>query len=353
MEVALFFDSTFRQDLVDEDGNIAGSNSGLTVLKKAMSCFERPMIIGSERRECNGFDVVPLQNGYDVNDTLVISFNALKSLEIYQATRQLKWKHPKIMNVFWWGIDEESDVRVRRMQAMSFGMFPTYCDSPLNMQEAKQDVAKLVSPAMNRNMLVDWRWLGIDEPLVGKRVENDVAVVVYPAMWLFGWKKPDVWLEIMETVAAARAVDARMALHPLAKGSEPYRGKSWLSVTDLLPRSEYEQAVLSTDVFLATSKMESYGMQYWELLVSGAVGVFCRAAWSEQVLGADYPFLFSSVAEGKEMMIAVLDDLQYARQLVRPYAETVRRDHVGDQWAQGLVEFADRAFDSYRPKKKG
>ena len=56
-----------------------------------------------------------------------------------------------------------------------------------------------------------------------------------------------------------------------------------LSIYDLVEqpptREEYLQLIANRGAFLSTSKYESFGIYYLELLCSGAVGVFMKAPW--------------------------------------------------------------------------
>ena len=68
--------------------------------------------------------------------------------------------------------------------------------------------------------------------------------------------------------------------------------KKWAWVGPLRPAARSTTTTSTTTAFLATAADESYGLEYLEALVAGAVGVFPDLPWARALLPEGYPFLY-------------------------------------------------------------
>lgn len=329
MKVAFEFSSTFRQELVDRDGRLVGENSGVHLLRRLMALFPDPILLGAERRQADGFTVMPLDD-IDVNQTLVVCFDPLQTPEMYRRLKKSHWHYPKLVNFVWFNVGEYTDRLTRTLLAVSCSMFPTFCNSSRTLTEVRQEIVARVSPAAARQAQLSFAPLGIDvsqEPQ--PRVAHEVPTVLYPAMWLFARKDPERWLRIVIDVADRVPITALMRLTGSHLTQEDARVAMahGVHVTPLLPREELPAANAATDLFLATSKDESYGLQYLELLYAGVAGLFPDRAWASTILPDWYPYRYASTADAQTMLHYMATHLPEVRASLSGLPAWIKENH--------------------------
>jgi hypothetical protein len=350
MRVAIKTGSTFGRALIDEKGQLTGTHSGLSIVRRLLKLFDDPILIVDEPMEyveLDGFDAMTLGE-IDVNQTLVINMDVVDSLDLYRRLRRDTWRlRPTVMNLVWWNVSEFRDDIDRRSMAASFSTFPTFCNSQRTQMEVHSLVARHCTPAQIAETVRHTAWanLGIEMPKnlpAQVWAEGGAPVVAYPAMWLFARKRPQMWAEIVGSVAKRVPLQGWMRLHndALTKAEAVgLTGLDWLSVRGLAPtRDDWWLEAAAGDVFLATSEDESYGLQYLELLWAGQLGVFPDRPWATNILPPGYPLLYENKAGAETMM-------HYA--LARPAdaALAVERAFGGDMAGWLVKHHSKSTFD--------
>jgi hypothetical protein len=187
--------------------------------------------------------------------------------------------------------------------------------------------------------------LGIRLEDVQPRHEPEVPVVLYPAMYTRARKRPEMFFDIVSAVAKrtpivveARLAEADMITEPAMKLGR----QRWAKVRPLVPRRvEYWEALSHTTAFVATSEDESYGLEYVEALVAGAIGILPDLPWSRAIVPSDYPFFFKTPAEAEEMLYRAVTDTEGCRRQLDSCANgsfiTWLRDHHDDSHFEAAI----------------
>lgn len=129
-----------------------------------------------------------------------------------------------------------------------------------------------------------------------------------------------------------RAKDMGMAGLP---ESHPYL------VRDQPAREVYEAEAGTYGFFISTSRSESYGLYYVELLLSGVVGLFLTAPWVRALL-PDYPFVFESRKELTQAAIALHGNYAEARRLLRDYLEGRESRYRASTFHSTMIKVIER-----------
>src|SRR5690606_6196947 len=139
-----------------------------------------------------------------------------------------------------------------------------------------------------------------------------VPVVLYPAIYLSARKRPEMFLVVVEQVAKRLPIRAAARLiesHLISDWAfRPSRHAGSRGVPPTASREDYWSALARTTAFLATAAEESYGLQYVEALVAGAVGVFPDLPWARAILPEGYPFLYRDTAEAEQMLFRAVTE---------------------------------------------
>ena len=116
------------------------------------------------------------------------------------------------------------------------------------------------------------------------REEPTVPIVLYPAIYLSDRKQPQVFLDVVERVHKRTPINVEARLHEshlISEKAMRLSRKDWAWVGPLTAtREDYWHRLARTTAFLATAVEESYGLEYVEALVAGAVGVFPDRPWA-------------------------------------------------------------------------
>ena len=274
---------------VDSDGHVADHDAGATLVRRLLRIFPGSVLIGDGPRSCVGFAVRPLEL-VDPADTVVINMAVLESTSIWRTLAR-SGREPKIMNFVWKNTSSINHPVERAGIALSCALFPTFANSERTAGEVQEMIDRWTIPALAEKADVSWVNLGIRLDHVLPRRDPDVPVVLYPAIYLSERKQPQVFLDVVERLARRTPLRVEARLHESHLASETAMRLSlrdWAWVGPLTAtREDYWAALARTTAFLATATDESYGLEYIEALVAGAVGVLptvrgparsCRAA---------------------------------------------------------------------------
>ncbi|MEP7766111.1 glycosyltransferase family 1 protein [Sanguibacter sp. 25GB23B1] len=343
----------YRDVLVTADGHVSGFDAGATLVRRLLRLFPGSLLIGPGPRRCAGFDMIPLEF-VDGDDTVVISMDVIDSVSIWRALK-VGCAEPKVMNFVWWNTSQFTHPVERAGLALSCGLFPTFANSERTANEVREIVTKLTVPPIAEQARIGWVNLGIRLEHVQPHADPTTPVVLYPAIYLSERKQPQLFVDVVERVVKRTPIKVEARLHESHLTSElamRLSRRSWAWVGPLTAtREDYWEALARTTAFLATANEESYGLEYIEALVAGAVGVFPDRAWVRAILPAGYPFVYHSAAEAEEMLYrAVTDTPQCRRELDEAadgdFARWLRARHDDDNFEKA---FADRVAEWFEP----
>jgi len=300
---------------VDAEGHVAGHDAGATLVRRLLRVFPGALLIGPGTRHCDGFDVVPLQF-VDGADTVVINMDVIDSISTWR-TLKANCDEPMLMNFVWWSASQYTHQVERAALALSCALFPTFANSQRTASEVREIVSGWTIQALTERARIAWVNLGIRLEHVQTRQEPSVPVVLYPAIYLSERKQPQLFLDVVERVFKRTPIKVEARLHETHLISEQamrLSRRDWIWVGPLTAsREDYWEALARTTAFLATAKDESYGLQYVEALVAGAVGIFPDRAWVRTIVPAAYPFIYRTPAEAEEMLYRAVTDTAACR----------------------------------------
>ena len=303
-KVAIKYGATSHVPLVDEDGDLIGQHAGITLVRRLLRVFPDSVVIGPAARRCNGFDMVPLEF-IDGDRTVVINMDVIDSMSVWAILRE-SCDDPKIMNFEWVNASEYRHVVQQASLALSFALFPTFANSERTAGEVREMVRSWTVKSLGDEAQLAWVNLGVRLERRQQRHEPETPVVLYPAIYLHDRKQPKVFLDVIERVRKRTPIQVEMRLHEsnlVSATAMRLSGKRWMWVGPLTATREgYWDALSHTTAFLATAKEESYGLQYIEAMVAGAVGIFPNRDWVYPILPEGYPFIYDTLDQAEEML---------------------------------------------------
>ncbi|MDT0165963.1 glycosyltransferase family 1 protein [Actinotalea sp. AC32] len=347
MKVAIRYESA----VVDPDGHVAGHDAGATLVRRLLRVFPGALVVGAGPRRHAGFDVLPLEF-VDGSDTVVITMDVLDSVSVWETLRRT-CDEPKVMNFVWWSTSQNRHRVERSALALSCALFPTFANSERTAAEVRELVAFWTVPQLAEKARVAWVNLGIRLEHVQPRRETSVPVVLYPAIYLSERKQPQLFLDVVTRVARRTPIRVEARLHESHLISDDAMALSrheWAWVGPLTAtREDYWQALARTTAFLATASEESYGLEYIEALVAGAVGVFPDRPWVHAILPPGYPFVYRTPFEAEEMLLRAVTEPDVCRKELDEVAggdfvEWLRARHDDDAFERAIAERVEEWF---------
>ncbi|MBO1753005.1 glycosyltransferase family 1 protein [Actinotalea sp. BY-33] len=300
---------------VDPEGHVTGHDAGATLVRRLLRVFPDALLIGPGPRTCDGFDMIPLEF-VDTEDTVVITMDVLDSLAVWQ-TLHAGGREPRIMNFVWWNTSQCTHLVERAALGLSCALFPTFANSARTATEIREIVEQWTIPPLAGKAEIAWVNLGIRLEHVQPRSEPAVPVVLYPAIYVSERKQPRLFLDVVERVARRTPLRVEARLHESHLISEEAMRLSrhdWSWVGPLTAsREDYWHALARTTAFLATATEESYGLEYVEAMVAGAIGIFPDAAWARAILPTAYPFLYRTAKEAEDMLVRAVTETRACR----------------------------------------
>jgi hypothetical protein len=332
--------------LVDADGHVTGHDAGATLVRRLLRLFPGAQLIApGPPRHCDGFDMLPLEY-VDGSNTVVIAMDVIDSLSIWR-TLKASCEEPKVMNFVWWNTSLYSHPVQRAALALSCALFPTFANSERTATEVREIVSTWTIQALAEKARIAWVNLGIRLEHVRPRHDQSVPVVLYPAIYLSERKQPQVFLDVVERLVKRTPIRVEARLHEshlISEAAMRLSRRRWAWVGPLTAnREDYWEALARTTAFLATATEESYGLEYIEALVAGAVGVFPDRPWVHAILPARYPFIFHTPAEAEEMLYRAVTDTAACRRELDlaadgDFAQWLRARHDEDQFEKAIAD---------------
>jgi len=330
---------------VDAEGHVTGHDAGATLVRRLLRVFPGALLVGPGPRHCAGFDVIPLEF-IDGSETVVINMDVLDSLGVWQ-TLKANCDEPRLMNFVWWNTSQFTHQVQRATLALSCALFPTFANSERTASEVREIVSAWAVQPLAEKARIAWVNLGIRLEHVQPRQEPDVPVVLYPAIYLSDRKQPQVFLDVVERVHKRTPIRVEARLHEshlISEQAMRLSRRDWTWVGPLTAsREDYWEALARTTAFLATAVEESYGLEYIEALVAGAVGVFPDLPWARAILPEGYPFFYRTTAEAEAMLYRAVTDTATCRQELDTavdgsFAQWLRARHDDDLFEKAIAD---------------
>ena len=330
---------------VDAEGHVTGHDAGATLVRRLLRVFPGALLVGPGPRHYADFDVIPLEF-IDGSETVVINMDVLDSLGVWQ-TLKANCDEPRLMNFVWWNTSQFTHQVQRATLALSCALFPTFANSERTASEVREIVSAWAVQPLAEKARIAWVNLGIRLEHVQPRQEPDVPVVLYPAIYLSDRKQPLVFLDVVERVHKRTPIRVEARLHEshlISEQAMRLSRKDWTWVGPLTAsREDYWEALARTTAFLATAVEESYGLEYIEALVAGAVGVFPDLPWARAILPEGYPFFYRTAAEAETMLYRAVTDTATCRQELDDavdgsFAQWLRARHDDDLFEKAIAD---------------
>jgi len=337
--------------LVDADGHVAGRDAGSTLVRRLLRIFPDSILVAEGPRRCAGFDMLPLEF-VDPTETVVINMATADSVSVWR-TLAASGGEPHVMNFVWRNTSQFVHVVEQANAALSCALFPTFANSERTAGEVREMVTRWTIPALAEKAEVSWVNLGIRLDHVLPRQDPEVPVVLYPAIYLSDRKQPQVFIDVVERLARRTPLRVEARLHESHLASEKAMRLSlrdWAWVGPLTAtREDYWAALARTTAFLATAQDESYGLEYIEALVAGAVGVLPDRPWARAILPDGYPFLYTTPAEAEAMLFRAITETDACRKEADAaaggsFAQWLAAKHDDDQFDAAIVAQVERWF---------
>lgn len=335
----------YSKALIDSEGHVAGHDAGATLVRRLLRVFPGAQLVGPGARQCDGFEEIPLEF-IDGDTTVVINMDVVDSLGVWQ-TLKASCDEPHIMNFVWWNTSQYAHQVERAALALSCALFPTFANSERTASEVREIVTTWTIPAIAAKARIAWVNLGIRLEHVQPRREPSVPVVLYPAIYLSERKRPKLFLEVVERVRARTPIKVEARLHEshlISEMAMRLSRKEWAWVGPLTAtRESYWEALAHTTAFLATASEESYGLEYIEALVAGAIGVFPERPWVRAILPSGYPFIYRTPQEAEQMLFRAVTETAACRAELDAtaggsFAQWLRARHDDDLFEKAIED---------------
>jgi len=336
---------------VDSEGHVAGHDAGDTLVRRLLRLFPGAQLVGPRPHRYHDFDLVTLDM-IDAANTVLINMDVIDSVAIWRAFRVTTDK-PKIMNFVWWNATRYEESVETAELALSCALFPTFANSERTMRAIADAVRRWTVKPLAERARIGGVNLGIRLEHVQPRQEPTTPVVLYPAIYVSARKQPHLFIDIVTKVAKRTpiVVEARLSeAHLVSEPAMRLSRERWAKVGPLVPsRADYWKALARTTAFLATADEESYGLEYVEALVSGAVGVFPDKEWAHSLVPASYPFFYKTAGEAESLLYRAVTDTAKCRQELDACADGsfidwLRDHHDDDDFEASMAEHVTRWF---------
>ncbi|MDR1634223.1 MAG: hypothetical protein LBS27_04735 [Bifidobacteriaceae bacterium] len=337
--------------VIEPDGAVAGHDAGATLVRRLLRVFPGAELIAPQVHRYPDFDVLPLAM-VDADDTVIINMDVIDSTDAWM-TLKANAEHPKVMNFMWWNWTRYDSTVELAALSLSCALFPTFANSERTAKAIHEYVRRWTVQPLAERARISWVNLGIRLEHLQPRHEPDRPVVLYPAIYMSERKQPQQFIDVVTRVAkrAPIRVEARLTephlVSPLAMNLS--RSK-WAWVGPLTPsRQQYWEALAATTAFLATAREETYGLEYIEALLAGAVGVFPDKDWARALLPEGYPFLYRNLAEAETMLLRAVTDTAACRAELDQAAggslvDWLKQHHDDDAFEASITQHVERWF---------
>lgn len=293
---------------ITDDGRVGGHDAGATLVRRLLRVFPGAQVIGSPARQAQDFAVVPLAQ---VRGAVVVNMDVLDSTCLWRSLRRHD-PEPHLMNFVWLAPAMYDHSVELASLALSCALFPTFCNSERTATEVRETIDRWTAPHLSGRARIAWVNLGVRLDHARPRREPAVPVVLYPAITVTERMRPALFHDVVERVAARTPIHVEARLeesqlvteHAMALSRRPWAWVGPLTAS----RQTYWEHLARTTAFLATAEEESYGLEYVEALVAGAVGVFPDRAWVWALVPPGYPFVYRDAVEAEALLFRAVTE---------------------------------------------
>jgi hypothetical protein len=340
--------------IVEPDGTVGGHGAGDTLVRRLLRVFPGAELIAPQIHRYADFAVVPLEM-VDTDNTVVINMDVIDSTAVWQTLKDNspEGARPNLMNFMWWNWTRHDSTIELATLSLSCALFPTFANSERTAKAISEYVRRWCVQPLAERSKVSWVNLGIRLEHLRPRHEPERPVVLYPAIYMSERKRPQLFMDVVGRVAkkAPIRVEARLVeQHLVSPQAMTLSRNKWAWVGPLTPsRQQYWEALASTTAFLATAREETYGLEYIEALLAGAVGVFPDLAWARAIVPEDYPYFYRTSGEAEAMLLRAVTDTAACRAELDAAAGGSLRDwlsqhHNDDAFETSIAEHVRRWF---------
>jgi hypothetical protein len=298
---------------MEEDGTVGGHGAGDTLVRRLLRVFPGAELIGPHIHQYRHTDVIPLEM-VDVDQTVVVNMDVIDSTAVWQTLRDNSptGAAPRLMNFMWWNWTRYDSTTELATLSLSCALFPTFANSERTAKAIQEYIRRWTVQHLAERAKVSWVNLGINLEHLQPRHEPSRPVVLYPAIYMSERKRPQLFLDIVTKVAkrVPIRVEARLTEpHLVSPQAMALSRNKWAWVGPLTPgRQQYWEALAGTTAFLATAREETYGLEYIEALLAGAIGVMPDLPWTHAIVPEGYPFFYRTPAEAEAMLQRAVTD---------------------------------------------
>ncbi|MDR2564669.1 MAG: hypothetical protein LBC97_01160 [Bifidobacteriaceae bacterium] len=337
--------------VIESDGTVAGHDAGATLVRRLLRVFPGAELIAPQVHRYPDFDVLPLAM-VDAEDTVVINMDVIDSADAWM-TLKANTERPKLMNFMWWNWARYDSTVELASLSLSCALFPTFANSERTAKAIHEYVRRWTIQPLAERARISWVNLGIRLEHLQPRHEPERPVVLYPAIYMSERKQPQQFIEVVSKVAkrAPIRVEARLTEpHLVSPMAMNLSRNKWAWVGPLTPsRHQYWEALASTTAFLATAREETYGLEYIEALLAGAVGVFPDKDWARALVPDSYPFFYRNLAQAESMLLRAVTDTAACRAELDQAAggslvDWLKQHHDEDAFETSIAEHVQRWF---------
>ncbi|MDR2378748.1 MAG: hypothetical protein LBD70_04910 [Bifidobacteriaceae bacterium] len=337
--------------VIESDGSVAGHDAGATLVRRLLRVFPGAELIAPQVHRYPGFDVLPLEL-VDGDQTVVINMDVIDSADAWMRLKANS-EQPKLMNFMWWNWTRYDSTVELAALSLSCALFPTFANSERTAKAIHEYVRRWTIQPLAEHAQISWVNLGIRLDHLQPRHEPDRPVVLYPAIYMSERKQPQQFIDVVSRVAkrAPIRVEARLTEpHLVSPQAMTLSRNKWAWVGPLTPsRQQYWEALAATTAFLATAREETYGLEYIEALLAGAVGVFPDRDWARALVPESYPFFYRNLAEAESMLLRAVTDTAACRAELDQSAggslvDWLRGHHDDDAFETSIADHVKRWF---------
>ncbi|MDR2374722.1 MAG: hypothetical protein LBD77_11685 [Bifidobacteriaceae bacterium] len=337
--------------VIEPDGTVAGHDAGATLVRRLLRVFPGAELIAPQVHRYPNFDVLPLEM-IDAEETVVINMDVIDSAGVWMTLKE-QTERPKLMNFMWWNwTRHDSDVELATL-SLACALFPTFANSERTAKAIGEYVRRWTIPRLAERARISWVNLGIRLEHLQPRHEPERPVVLYPAIYMSERKQPQRFIEVVSRVAKRAPIQVQARLteaHLVSPQAMALSRNKWAWVGPLTPsRQQYWEALASTTAFLATAREETYGLEYIEALLAGAVGIFPDKDWARALVPEGYPFFYRDLAQAESMLLRAVTDTAACRAEMDRAAggslvEWLGAHHDDDAFETSIAEHVERWF---------
>ncbi|MCL1922503.1 MAG: hypothetical protein FWG15_01300 [Propionibacteriaceae bacterium] len=336
---------------IDRAGHVAGHDAGDTLVRRLMRIFPGAILIDKKKHTYDDFETMPLEM-IDGDNTVLLNMNVIDSIPTWRVLKENS-DTPKVVNFVWWSPKKYATEIEAAELSLSCALFPTIANSDRTASSLRVELQRWTPQHLAEKATMTSANLGIQLEHAQDRQETEIPVVLYPAIYMSKRKNPKLFFEIMSKIVKKTPVKVEVRLvesHLTSHQAMEFGRQRWASVSPLLPfRHDYWAALARTTAFLATSDEESYGLQYVEAMVAGAIGVLPDKPWAHAILPEGYPFLYSTPGEAEAMILRAVTSPDQCRAEIDAtvdgdFATWLRQHHDQDQFESTMVTCLEQWF---------